>query len=536
MQLEDALLYGLNKETLKKLQSKKRKTLEEKIILINTYIEILEYDAAKKLLKLVELTLKSLKKKPLNLLILTFLSNKLLLVKSNFSSILKNIDTFELTNYEELKAREKTFLILILFVKAEALFRLGNYSHSQEILSSITSITSKKEIEKISLTKEVITGLNNRISFMNYYYLGEIDKARDAVYSGLEIYTKTNNPIYLAYFYNFKGILSSLKGDYFIALESFTKCISFFESIGESTDQYSIKYTAGIYNNISNLLKDQGRLKEAIDITNSVLQLYEQNNISIEMANCYAALGIYYRELRDFEIAEAYLFKAYNLRKKINDSVEISDSLLNICILEEMTGRLTPNTICLKEFPNNSESKIVLANKLIIQGIFDFSQKKYRQALENLDKAFDIQGIEFSNRLVILDYKADIFLENSDFKNFSEFLKIWKAIASENNLLPSLFKANLIDFRFELLFLNFESAENSLREAQELASNYSIGAQKLVEENIKLFNKRKLIMSETDESIFTSKTKEQELLELKIYIKEISSLISQFQDVTNLDT
>jgi tetratricopeptide (TPR) repeat protein len=527
VQIEDSLLYGLKKDALITLESKKKKTFEEKIVLVNTFIELFEYNKARTLLKLIKQRIRKNPNSKVNDLILCFLENKLHLIKAKYSNIVKYLDLYSISEYNSLDPREKTFLILILFVKAEAFFRLGEYYESQELAESIlkTAITTNTKNEKSTLSEEVIKGLFFRIVGMNSYYLGDIEKFSEFVYKGLDIYSKTDNSIYLAYFYNFHGIVSAQKGDYYKALESYQKCINFFKSLGTSNDEYSIKYIAKVNNNIASILSDQGRLLEAIDITLGVIQIYEQTNTLNEVATCYNSLGVYYLELKDFKLAEIYLYKGFQIRKLYKNPVEISESLLHICLLEEKTNKLNGNSICIKKFPKNYNSKVVLANKLIIEGVISFSQKDYLKSLECFDAALEFDSIDFSLKLVIIDFKAEIFLENDDFKQFKDLIVIWKMLAKDNNLIPSLFKAYLIDFRFELLFLNFELAQESIQEAFNLAQNYSKGALKLVEQNIDLLNKRKSLLHLEPVNV-EEEIKKKELDEIKIYIKQISSIIS----------
>ena len=103
-------------------------------------------------------------------------------------------------------------------------------------------------------------------------------------------------------------------------------------------------------------------------------------------------------------------------------------------------------------------------------------------------------------------------------------------MTKENNLIPSLFKAYLIDFRFNLLFLDFDSAKNSLKEAFNIAQNYSNGGLKLVEENEELLQQRLSLIEKvrkSDQEIKEEADKDKEILELKAYINEIASFLTK---------
>ena len=50
MLLEDSLLIGLNKDSLIALKTKKDLSLEDKITLINTYVDLWEYNYANQVL------------------------------------------------------------------------------------------------------------------------------------------------------------------------------------------------------------------------------------------------------------------------------------------------------------------------------------------------------------------------------------------------------------------------------------------------------------------------------------------------------
>ena len=529
MLLEDSLLTGLNKDSLIALKAKKDLTLEDKIILINTYVDLWEYNFANQVMDDVKNTLQPMKKDKLYFLMEIYLENKILVNKTP-NDIIKNTDNITFSNFDQLRPREKTFIILIQYLRAETYFRLGNYTTSQEILKNILQATSDTKIDKPSLSDDVINGLYFRVSFMNYNRLGDLENATHAVYNGLEIYERTHNLIYLTYFQNFKGVIFSLKGDYFSSLEAFRESIRYFESVIEPDEINSINYTVTIYTNIASLLKDQGRLKESIDMYKRVLALYEQNGVRHEVANCYNSLGQCYRENQMFDLAKDYFFKSFKIRKEIGEPMEISESLLNMCILDEKMGKLTADSMCFKEFPKNSQSSVVKFDRLMMDGLLTFSQKKFDLALEKLNEAFGFQGIELSYKLQILDYQASIFLEKDDFKHFSNHLKLWKALTKENNLIPSLFKAYLIDFRFNLLFLDFDSAKNSLKEAFNIAQNYSNGALKLVEENEELLQQRLSLIEKvrkSDQEIKEEADKDKEILELKAYINEIASFLTK---------
>ena len=193
-----------------------------------------------------------MKEDTLYFLIDIYLENKILVTPSP-SVVVKNTDKVTFEDFPRLKPREKTYIILIHYLKSEAYFRIGDYVYSQEILKNIISITSDAKNGKSSLSDDVINGLNYRVSFMNYNRLGDLENATHVVYDGLEIYDRNHNLIYLVYFQNFKGILFSLTGDYFTSLESFRLSLKYFESILPN-EISSINYTVTIYTNMATLL------------------------------------------------------------------------------------------------------------------------------------------------------------------------------------------------------------------------------------------------------------------------------------------
>ena len=387
----------------------------------------------------------------------------MLILKGEFEKVYGNTSTVIFTT--EMKSRIGFFSFLCLITICKALNLGGFYNDSNNILESIIKNATLNKYD-IGLRNDVIIGIANRFCYINYYKLGNMEAAMNSANLGLTIFSDStvSNPYYLGAFYNSYGTLWWLKGELKLALDYFSKAVSIFTSINLTY------YAVGIKNNIALILKDQGNLSLSIKYTLEVIDTAENINISSKvMALFYDNIGCLYRDIGEYSNAEVYLYKSYNIRKDQTDDYDKSTSLLNIFLLEEKMGLITENSVSLTKFPENkSNIKLVLVNKILIEGIYQIHIQNYTKALYLFQEILALTGIEFRLTLLAYEYSAEIYLLLDKFDELRNHLQDWSELAKVNNLKPSLMKVLLISAKLELIMFNLEKAKDLIEKSYKI--------------------------------------------------------------------
>jgi len=136
----------------------------------------------------------------------------------------------------------------------------------------------------------------------------------------------------------------NLMGNYARAIEFCLKSIDILKEIGE------VQSLSACYNYLARIYLDQNDYTPAFKYIHKALEITEKDSISSRNANVIATLGDAYKASGEMKMAEEYIRKAYNIRIKCGNIRRIGSSLLQMAE-------------------------------------FNYSQRKYQEAEENLTEA-----------------------------------------------------------------------------------------------------------------------------------------------------
>ncbi|MFN8285439.1 MAG: tetratricopeptide repeat protein [Chitinophagales bacterium] len=214
----------------------------------------------------------------------------------------------------------------------------SSLNHCSKALSMREHFTLRREVAEIFKTVGV-----------NYYYLGEMQKAQESYKNALEI----------------------LLG------------------ISKKTD-FEIKDIADIYYNLAILNRSAESLHLRKEYLEQAQNFYEQIGYENGVARCYDGMGVYYFYLKNKRESFGYLQKALDMMEALKDADGINLVCNNIGTLKIQQGDYEEGFKFLfrsLEMRKKSGNKISTAICYINIGNAYIQQKKYKDALRNLTEA-----------------------------------------------------------------------------------------------------------------------------------------------------
>ncbi len=269
-----------------------------------------------------------------------------------------------------------------------------------------------------------------------------------------------------------KGQLYYDIGDYELSLESYLEADKIFDSIKDDSNK------GLILGEIAIVYSELGQLETAISYQKKVLALQKENNDLMSLSIGHYNISTSYMDLKDYEKAKAHIHKAYDLSKKIGDTVGIGYALKEIAMLKSKEGNYESAILSL-----NSALLIFEENNLPIMKVLSYlTRAKYRAKVKDLDAPEDLK---FAKTLVdkigskhrLADYyesAAYVYFELGQFESASEMyqqlLKINKKYFDEKS--KSSLKKLQVSFDFkqkeienQLLLKNMELRKTKLEQA-----------------------------------------------------------------------
>ncbi|MEM6525424.1 MAG: tetratricopeptide repeat protein [Bacteroidota bacterium] len=124
--------------------------------------------------------------------------------------------------------------------------------------------------------------------------------------------------------YNNLGALNFFKGQFDSAYYYWNSSLKAWEIMNDQ------KQVSKLLGNLALVLKEQGKLAEAVRFNQQAVELREEFKDTLQIAIGYNNLGILYDEMGDTEKALHFHYKALRLREIIGDSVRLSSTYANL--------------------------------------------------------------------------------------------------------------------------------------------------------------------------------------------------------------
>ena len=168
-----------------------------------------------------------------------------------------------------------------------------------------------------------LPGIAYAYKYLGFYYwgLGEVDKAFEMVYLGLEA-TKGTNTHYEAWEYYELAVFNFDLGKIADSKKYYSKALRIFEPL---------EYEHGwgrTYNGLCSIAIKEEDYDEAYKFGEKALKIHEQSNYNMGLSRTYYDLGIVSQKTEKYEIAKDYFAKSLAIREKVKNIAAIIGSLL----------------------------------------------------------------------------------------------------------------------------------------------------------------------------------------------------------------
>lgn len=206
-------------------------------------------------------------------------------------------------------------------------FSLGELNKSISIINKAQSIAIENNLLQAKADVTKFVGVFN-------YYKGDFPKALSAYQQSLEFYLGTGELIKQAHLYNNIGLVQNSTGDTRGALKSYQLAEAIYQEHGSRLDKIDIRF------NISGLFIALKRYDKAIEILpqiiNDRIELDDQEGLAL----AYSDLGVVYKGVGKFDLAEQNTLKALAYYKRKNEGYHIATQHNNLSDLYNQTGRV----------------------------------------------------------------------------------------------------------------------------------------------------------------------------------------------------
>lgn len=321
------------------------------------------------------------------------------------------------------------FFILYLLVP---IVLISQYNTNRDSLQALLS-TEKQDTSKIF----IYTQLAKEYQYINldtaYYYaneglllakeinfyhglaesyasLADIEVVKDNLDNARELYLKSvnffrivNREQDLIFVYIVLGNIYLTQDNYFNALQYYQEGVKIAEENGFKEPLEHLYSNLGlVYNRIDNSEK-------AIEFLQKALEVSKEYDNKDNLASIFTNMGSIYYSLSDFQLAKSYYEKARALAVEINNLAIESNSIISIGEIYEREGDYT---LALEYFENSltiarqvedeyrGPKSILFARAYSSIGSIYFFQKKYTEAIQFLEKGYDLANESGQLRIV----------------------------------------------------------------------------------------------------------------------------------------
>jgi tetratricopeptide (TPR) repeat protein len=403
----------------------------------------------------------------------------------------------------EANIEDSTINFNILYLKGKILIYLGDFAGALDIFNTLKTNASGKLLGKV------------KIELGKYYLkIGDYQTSKTLLEEARAYFKIQKDELYQSLSLNWLGLCYFNNGNIKQAFEEFEKAKLLAKQIkNPRAEAFSL-------NNLGIIYRLQGKIDHAINIFEEAIDLVKDSSFrSLSLLLRNQALA-HFQTGNQGKSLELH-FDALALRKKFGNVLEISESLLDIAIVENSIGR---EISILKFFPDNIHNiQLITDYKSIIIGINEKTKNKgHSQAIilwSNVLKS-GLIGLEYQVQVFEYIIESMIILWIEDGYNDSSLIEISKKMQfglklTEKNYLISYHCKLLIGLaKIEVYNRSFTNAMNYYKQALKISTEQNLFTHRdIIEKDLYDFDSIKIA--------FTTKKDEELIIIKKKWINEI---------------
>ncbi|MFX0066021.1 MAG: tetratricopeptide repeat protein [Candidatus Hermodarchaeota archaeon] len=231
--------------------------------------------------------------------------------------------------------QQKHWLNMIdaLITRIEALWRIGKYSESFDLITQGEQLLSK-------ISQASPLALKTRKAWLNYHksvvYFNreEIELAYDYVQRSLALGKEFDNKRIIALSFNMLGNIFSSKNEPDKTLEYYQKALALFEKLEEK------QFIAFVLSNTSGIYLGKGELNKAIEYQQRMMSIYKDLGNKQFIGWGLAKIGYSYQMKGELDQALTHYQKSLALYKELNIKQDIAGTLKYIAYVYQRKGKL----------------------------------------------------------------------------------------------------------------------------------------------------------------------------------------------------
>lgn len=353
--------------------------------------------------------------------------------------------------------RRITILISLAFIVLLLFKPVHIYAKRPNLSDSLTAVLKKTGIDTSRVN--VLNRLSEQL--MHSYP----DSAMHFTKKALDISKKLKYKEGEALCLTNLGTIHYIKGNFIEALEKLQKALKIYTNIDpKNKARVSLIQRIGVIHSIT------GNNAKALENFFSVIDIYEEENDTVGMANTFNNIGIVYERENNFEKSLEYYKKSINLRKAIGDIKRIALAYNNIGIIYSRQKKYDialTNFFKALNYSEKASDKRTLAISLGNIGNVYEALQQYSKSLEYQYRSLEIKKEIGNNKSIahaiynIGSVKNEMGLHEEALSNFQLSLKHAQK-AGDKFLLRDIYRA----------FMNIYSKTGNYSEALENGYKY----------------------------------------------------------------
>ncbi|MFX1253586.1 MAG: tetratricopeptide repeat protein [Promethearchaeota archaeon] len=360
------------------------------------------------------------------------------------------IDLAQAVFNESKKQKHWLCMIDALIIRIEALWRIGKYSESFDLITQGEQLLSNISHASPSAlkTRNAWLGYHKSVILFNR---GELGLASDHVQRSLALGEELSNQRIIALSFNMLGNIFSNKDEPDKTLEYYQQALALFEKLEEK------QFIAFVLSNTSGIYLGKGELNKAIEYQQRMMSIYEEIGNKQFIGWGLHKTGYSYQMKGDLDQALAYYQKSLALHKEQNTKQDIASALKSIAYVYQRKGKLN---LALEHFQQalalfeELDMKSVIPHILgsigriyVNKGELDSAIELYKKSLalfkelspkENMAGAFaslgEIYHIKGWFDLALDYYQKSLDLSSKEFEAITPLFKLIKLSIDTNKL------------------------------------------------------------------------------------------------------
>ncbi len=362
---------------------------------------------------------------------------------------------------------------------AESLAWLGKQEKALEVILNSDNLL-KKILKLQSSTQGSMKATFFSIRGMVYARKGEFDKAIYYMDKAIPLGEQYSNiQDIMRVFYNY-GYLLFMKGELMRGLAYFEKALS----LGKENFN---RYLTRLYNAIGNVKLEQGYLDQALIYYNQALDIAIKMNCKRDLGGIFENIGLTYHAKGDLPQSGKYLNRSLKILERLDATsviVHVIYSLFRVTLESGNFKQSEQYLINLKKIKNLEPNKEINCFYLLSKALFMKTNplSKNTTKVEELLKTV-LQEVSYHHEISVdaILHLCDLYLnelENSSNLDLLDQIQLYinqiLNIAINQNLHSLLVESYLLEIKFALITLDWNTVQEKLTKALDIAEKYDL--------------------------------------------------------------